>query len=169
MKNLFENIAICILVICLFSVVTRAEEAAPACADAGKYIEVQLKVRVLSLCDDSKVVNTYAVSLGRGGIGKRVDGDKKTPVGTYVLGEPFVSKKFHLFIPVGYPTTDQADAGYTGDSIGVHGPFHYFSWLRRLNTWVNWTTGCVALGRNSDIEEIVGWVKAQQVQTIKLR
>ncbi len=62
------------------------------------------------------------VSLGRGGLEKSVQGDRKTPMGTYSIGAPRPSKRFFIFIPIGYPSEKQRVNGFTGGDVGVHGP-----------------------------------------------
>ncbi len=79
------------------------------------------------------------------------------------------SGRFFTFIPIGYPTPIQKEQGYTGSDVGVHGPFHYLSWLMMLNTWVNWTNGCVAVGSSDEISEIAEWVRDHHVSSITIR
>src|SRR5262245_47190353 len=101
------------------------------CPTKGAIIFVETQERRLYLCENSEIVNSYRVALGRGGIGKHTHGDNKTPLGSYRLDSPRASERFHLFIPIGYPTSDQKKHGYSGDGVGIHGPVRYLKWLGR--------------------------------------
>ena len=103
------------------------------------------------------------------GWGKKKQGDNKTPIGRYVISEPRPSSKFYIFIPIGYPTLEQKQQGYTGSAIGIHGPWQPLKWLGRLNTIANWTQGCIAVGRNSDIKKISLWIKNNNPQFVYIK
>jgi murein L,D-transpeptidase YafK len=96
------------------------------------------------------------------------EGDNKTPLGMYAIGTPKPSARFGVFIPVAYPTKEQAAAGLTGAEIGLHGPDRHFRFLGRLNVWLDWTAGCVAVESDEAIHEIAAWVKAKRVGFVQL-
>ncbi len=129
-------------------------------------INVQSKKRIIYICEKGTTGKEYKISLGRNGIGKKDDGDKKTPLGLYELGSPRKSNRFGIFIPVQYPNSEQLSAGYAGKDVGIHGPFRLFSWLGSLNTILNWTQGCIAVGKNDQIEFIANWVKSHSQSKI---
>lgn len=132
------------------------------CADRQTAIVVRTADNLLYRCAEGKAVGSVPVSLGSGGTGKRLRGDEKTPLGTYRLGTPRRSERFHLFIPVEYPTAEQQKAGYTGSDIGIHGPAAAFSWAGRLNGLIDWTQGCVALESDEAITALAAWVKEEK-------
>src|SRR5262249_47822529 len=99
------------------------------------------------------------VALGRGGTGKRVKGDRKTPLGTYALGQPRPSARFGVFIPVSYPTAEQRSQGFTGGEIGIHGPLRQFDAAGKVNTFVDWTDGCIALGTIEEVMKVATFVR----------
>jgi murein L,D-transpeptidase YafK len=105
------------------------------------------------------------VALGSGGVGKARQGDKRTPLGSYPLGEPRASQKFGTFIPVAYPTPTQRKRGYTGGAVGVHGPPTRVPWIGRL---FDWTAGCVALASRAEIEEVADWARRAHPVAIHL-
>jgi murein L,D-transpeptidase YafK len=107
--------------------------------------------------------------LGRGGVGKTRHGDNKVPTGTYPLGQPRKSTKFWMFIPIGYPTPEQRNMGYTGQGVGVHGPHRYLRWLGPLTNTASSTAGCIGLGKNEQIEEVSAWVTSTKVKTLEIR
>jgi hypothetical protein len=128
------------------------------CPAKGTVVIVDAKQRFLCLCAEGAVEGTYRVAIGRGGLGKVAEGDDKTPIGSYRLSDARPSVRFGLFLPVGYPTTDQAKQGYTGSDVGIHGPHRAFVLLRHATVLFNWTAGCIAVGSRSDIETIARWV-----------
>jgi murein L,D-transpeptidase YafK len=90
-------------------------------------------------------------------MGKRQEGDERTPSGRYALGPPRASSSFHRFIPVAYPTKEQRGEGRTGGAVGVHGPESRARRLGPLTTWIDWTAGCIAVGSTSEIDAIAEW------------
>ena len=142
---------------------------ADICAGRGTRLLVILKDSRLYLCDQSQSKGIYNIASGWGGIDKRQEGDRKTPIGTYQVGQPRPSTSgFHLFIEIGYPTLEQKKQGSTGSNVGLHGPHDYFRFLGPLNTWINWTDGCIAVGSREEIEEIANWVKSHPKALIEI-
>ncbi len=119
------------------------------------------RLRVLFLCKDNQLVKSYDLALGRGGLYKTKGNDLKTPIGVYPVGAPVKSEQFGIFIPVGYPTPEEVEQGYTGDAIGIHGPHRHFRCVGFLNVAINWTAGCQAVASDSLIIEIATWVRAR--------
>ena len=148
---------------------TRALDPERMCAAADLRVVVDVGRHALALCEKEKVVGMFDVRLGRGGIGKTQEGDGKTPVGTYVLGEPRPSRRFGTFIPIGFPTEDQKKKGYSGSAVGVHGPPRWAKWLGSLVNTFDLSDGCVGVARDSEIEEIAKWVSTESVRTIELQ
>lgn len=122
-------------------------------------INIQTGKQILTICDQHQLINEFKISIGRKGVGKHSDGDKKTPIGLYKLGTPRQSNRFGIFIPILYPTPQQAASGYTGKDVGIHGPFQLFIWLGSLNTLLNWTQDYIAVGDNKQIAFIARWIK----------
>ena len=142
--------------------------------------DVELKVykakRILELYVEGTLVKTYPIALGWNSEGhKRVEGDGRTPEGSYSIVTKHRSK-FHLFMGVSYPNKDDASAGLDdgrisksdhseiieasdegkrppwstdlGGAIGVHGG----------GIVTDWTAGCIAL-ENEGIEELYAMAK----------
>ena len=66
------------------------------------------------------------MSIGRGGIRKERDGDRKTPLGIYFVTEQLDTTKLHekygiTAFPLDYPNAWDRHLGRTGDGIWVHG------------------------------------------------
>jgi len=165
MSILRFSFSLCFWFLCI--PVVYAGNAQP-CEDHGTSVVVDLERGRLWLCEDSETVSKYRVALGQGGVGKRIRGDKKTPVGTYSLGNGRASSEYYRFLPVGYPTSQQKTQGYTGSAIGIHGPKSGFERWGRLNSRVNWTHGCIAVATHREIDEIETWVRDHSARKIHL-
>jgi murein L,D-transpeptidase YafK len=135
----------------------------------GTGVLVDTAARRLSLCENGQETHHYKVSLGHGGLDKHKEGDGRTPLGEYSLAKGRPSSDFHTFLLVGYPTSAERAAGYTGGAIGVHGPARKFRWLGSLAMVSDWTSGCIAVSSDAEIDEIAAWVKEHQVQSIVIR
>ena len=129
------------------------------CSRYDTAVVVDVHVRSLWLCELGATQAHYPVALGRGGTGKRTRGDRKTPLGSYALGEPRLSDRFGVFIPVSYPTAAQRRRGFTGGEIGIHGPQRRFEWAGSWNTYVDWTDGCIALATLDEAMEVATFVR----------
>lgn len=164
-----------VVVVCGVGVTLGARDRAvaggpdPVCAAPDTRIVVDLAKHQLALCDKALTVATFRVRLGRGGLGKTREGDGKTPVGVYPLGDPRPSNRYGTFIPIGYPTDEQRRLGYTGSAVGVHGPGRWVKWLGSLVNTFDSSDGCVGVARDSEIDTIARWVSAAPARTIELR
>jgi hypothetical protein len=136
------------------------------CRPGETAVLVQVSAHVLELCQDGRSIASHRVALGSGGIGKRVQGDGKTPLGLYPLGPPRPSPSFGTFVPVGYPTAAQQKLGFTGSAVGIHGPAR--GWGGALSTRVDWTAGCIAVGTDAEIGSISAWIRAHHVKAVRI-
>jgi L,D-peptidoglycan transpeptidase YkuD (ErfK/YbiS/YcfS/YnhG family) len=137
-----------------------------SCPPEGAVIQVDTNARVLCLCRSGYEDAVFRVALGRRGVDKTREGDARTPRGRYSLSPATSSARYHLFLPVGYPTPEQVDRGFTGSAIGVHGPHIAFAWLGHSTTWIDWTLGCIAVGTRSQVEHLARWVADNGVREI---
>lgn len=140
--------------------------ARAACPASRAVLQVDSRARVLSLCRDGVEEGAVRVALGRSGLDKRSEGDGRTPRGQYLLAPARPSARYHLFLGIDYPTRAQAEQGYTGSAVGVHGPHSAFAWLGHATAWPDWTRGCIAVGSRTDIERIARWVQANAARQI---
>lgn len=135
----------------------------------GTAIVVDTEGRWLVLCEGGQSAKAFQVSLGEGGLGKRRAGDGRTPLGTYALGQPRLSKLYYLSLAVGYPTPAQVREGYTGRGIMVHGPLRRYRKRNGPQTQLDWTRGCIALATDAAIAAVADWVRDTKCRWIHIR
>jgi hypothetical protein len=133
---------------------------------------VHKAARSLDLMDGERLVKTFRIALGTNPTdAKRKEGDGCTPEGGYFVCTKNERSRFHLFLGVSYPNTDDAERGLRaglitrsehdaiaaaiaararppwntrlGGEIGLHGG----------GTDSDWTRGCIALA-DGDVEEL---------------
>jgi murein L,D-transpeptidase YafK len=134
-------------------------------------IEVSKSERRLSAHCEGGVVVEMTVALGRENGGpKRQEGDMRTPEGWYRVSGPARPSRFHLFLPIDYPSLDDAlaaredkrlskaefrrilaalaegEAPPPNTALGGHLGFHGEGdrW-RGDSDGLDWTLGCVAV------------------------
>jgi hypothetical protein len=76
--------------------------------------------------DSVKKVRQDYMSIGQGGVGKRVAGDQRTPLGVYFVIEQLDTTRLHekygvTAFPLDYPNAWDRRHGRTGDGIWIHG------------------------------------------------
>lgn len=130
--------------------------------------------RLLATCGDGGAFD-LTVAIGRGDLAAKAEfGDGQTPEGHYAVAGPARASRFHLFIPIDYPSVRDADRGLAGGlidaatharildahalgrlppqetvlggAIGLHGEGERWQGESRHS---DWTLGCIAV---SDIE-----------------
>jgi murein L,D-transpeptidase YafK len=113
----------------------------------------------LRLLRGSKIVKSYRIALGSGGLApKRREGDHRTPEGSYRVDSRNPTSRFHLALHLSYP--EQADKERAqklgvdpGGNIEIHGLGKEFKSLGTRHYRSDWTDGCIAV-TDSEIEEI---------------
>ncbi|MCW1955900.1 MAG: L,D-transpeptidase family protein [Roseobacter sp.] len=121
-------------------------------------VVVEKGARNLHLLNDNQVLQSYKVHLGFSPVGhKAIEGDGRTPEGTYRIDRRNPNSEFHLSIGISYPNAaDIARAKAMGKSPGgdifIHGrPKKYRDGTR------DWTAGCIAV-TDRQIEQIYAMV-----------
>lgn len=100
----------------------------------------------------------YAFQLGFAPVGpKQVEGDGKTPEGTYRINRRNPNSQYHLSLGISYPNTNQvAAAAAMGQSAG--GEIFIHGTPRRNEGDQDWTAGCIAIS-NAEIEQLYAMVR----------
>jgi murein L,D-transpeptidase YafK len=113
----------------------------------------------LWLLKGSKIVKSYAIALGSGGLApKRSQGDRRTPEGLYHIDARNPASRFYLALHISYP--EEADKKRAqelgldpGGNIMIHGLGKRFRSVGAKHRCYDWTNGCIAV-TDSEIEEI---------------
>lgn len=105
-----------------------------------------------------QLVGDYYISIGKAGVGKSLEGDKRTPLGVYFVTSNLDRRRLTDFygsgaLPINYPNAYDVRRGRGGSGIWLHGtpPSQY---ARAPQA----TDGCVAVA-NPDLEHIVRTVQ----------
>ncbi len=131
----------------------------PAAAEKADSVLILKKDHVLELLAGGKVIRTYKVALGRGGLApKDRAGDGRTPEGHYVIDARNEVSHYHRALHVSYPNAEDrkraARLGVApGGAIMIHGLPNGMGGLGATHRLVDWTLGCVAV-TDEEIDEI---------------
>ena len=134
-----------------------AEPLAPAVRFDKLVVEKQ--ARRLTAWSGGKAVREYRIALGPVPDGpKRVQGDKKTPEGTYSVDGKNPHSRFYKNLGVSYPNAeDRKRAAALGKSPGgdikIHGLGPEFRHLGKDQWKYDWTLGCIAV-TDEEIDEL---------------
>jgi murein L,D-transpeptidase YafK len=119
---------------------------------------VNKSARQLILMHHDEVLRAYEIELGFAPEGdKQVEGDGRTPEGSYVIDRRNPNSEFYLSIGISYPNEeDRAEAEELGQSPGgdifIHGTPQ--PWRRGDD----WTAGCIAIS-NREMREVYSMVR----------
>lgn len=158
------RLALVAIAVCLFG----GAEPAPKV----DRIVVHKKDHKLSLMSGDRVIKTYSVALGRGGLEpKRRQGDGRTPEGTYRIDSRNRQSQFHRSLHISYPSVeDRRRARKMGVSPGgdifLHGLPNGQGWIGAAHRKMDWTDGCIAV-TDQEIEEI--WTLVPDGTPIEIR
>lgn len=120
---------------------------------------VKKSERKMYLVANGKPVREYRVAFGANPKGhKQMQGDERTPEGTYTLDYKNGKSSFYKAIHISYPNTrDIARARAAGVDPGgqimIHGQHNGLGQVARVSQKFNWTDGCIAV-TNQEMDEI---------------
>jgi murein L,D-transpeptidase YafK len=121
------------------------------------------KNHVLELISTGKVIRTYKVALGQGGLApKEREGDARTPEGHYTIDARNAGSHYYKALHVSYPNPEDrkraARLGIApGGAIMIHGLPNGMGRLGATHRATDWTLGCIAV-TDEEIDEIWGLV-----------
>lgn len=133
---------------------------------------VEKAARKLHLMKNGKAFRTFAIALGLEPVGdKEMEGDQRTPEGTYLLDERNPDSDFFLSIHISYPTAgERRDAQVRGidpgGAIMIHGQPNTPTFSSGYYQKADWTNGCIAVS-NSDMIDI--WLMTPTNIPIEIR
>jgi len=131
----------------------------PAPAQKADSILILKKDHVMELLAGGKVIRTYKVALGQGGLApKEREGAARTPECHYNIDAKYTASNYHKALHVSYP--DAADCKRAaklgvppGGAIMIHGLPNGKGWVGAGHRLYDWTLGCVAV-TDEEIDEI---------------
>ena len=160
MRRLVSRILLTL--VCCALLVAAAPREAQVPLEAGTKFEklvIEKKERRMTAYAKGKPVRVYRVALGPAPVGpKRVQGDKKTPEGTYFVDGKNPGSRYHKNLGVSYPNAeDRKRAAALGRSPGgdikIHGLGPEFRHLGKDQWKYDWTLGCIAV-TDEEIDEL---------------
>ncbi len=128
-------------------------------------LRVDKSERCLCVWRGSQILRCYAIVLGSAPEGdKRMQGDGRTPEGSFHFRDKYPHARWHRFAWIDYPNAESErrfrarrtcgeipqDARIGGE-LGLHGVPAGMDGL--ISAGIDWTLGCISM-RNSDLDEI---------------
>ena len=142
----------------LFAALSAFAQQPPAPAKADSILVLK-KDHLLELLSAGKVIRTYKVALGSGGLPpKERQGDARTPEGHYVIDSRNAASQYHKALHISYPNADDrkraARLGVApGGDVMIHGLPNGKGLIGAAHRLYDWTLGCVAV-TDQEIDEI---------------
>ncbi len=145
--------------------------------DERIWFHVDKSERMFRVMADSIELKRYRCVLGENPVGdKFMQGDRRTPEGTFTFRSKRVHNAWHKFIWVDYPNAESwrrfnerkanglvPQGKDIGGEIGIHGvPDGYDAWI---DAGRDWTWGCIAL-KNADVDEIYPVIAARRTKLV---
>jgi len=132
----------------------------------------------LSVYDDKGWFATYPCVFGNNDMSdKLMEGDRKTPEGSFHIASKRVHDMWDRFMALDFPTKEsyqkfslRKQAGQIppdariGGSIGIHGTCPNDDYI--IDRYKNWTMGCISL-KNADVEDLYSYSTVGTKVTIK--
>lgn len=146
------------LVLAFCHALTAQQKPAPT-AEKADSILILKKDHVLELLKGGKIIRTYKVALGTGGLApKQREGDARTPEGRYVIDSRNEHSAYHRALHISYPSEDDrkraAKLGVSpGGAVMIHGLPNGKGFIGPAHRMYDWTLGCIAV-TDEEIEEI---------------
>jgi murein L,D-transpeptidase YafK len=123
------------------------------------FVLVKKHEKRLYLMKNKKPFKIYRVAFGANSKGpKRMEGDERTPEGTYILDYKNPDSDFYKSIHISYPNDQDIKrakemGAVPGGDIMIHGQKNGSKNFSRIQRYVNWTDGCIAV-TNAEMDEI---------------
>jgi len=148
--------AIC-LALCSIAYTLMAQQAQPL--QKADSILILKKDHLLELLAGGRVIRTYKVALGSGGLApKEREGDGRTPEGHYLIDARNSASAYHRALHISYPNAEDrqraAKLGVSpGGAVMIHGLPNGKGFIGPAHRLYDWTLGCVAV-TDDEIDEI---------------
>ena len=121
---------------------------------------------------------TYPVVFGNNSLDdKKMEGDRKTPEGSFKIANKRVHEKWDRYMGLDYPTAESLAkfnmrkrrgeipaSASPGGGVGIHGTWPHDDYV--IDNFKNWTNGCISL-KNEDVEDLYSYVPVGTPVTIQ--
>lgn len=139
-------------------------------ANGALYLVVDKSDNTITLYDTDDWLIQWPCTFGSSDMGdKMMQGDRKTPEGTFSISGKYPHKKWNKFMRLNYPTKEDyakfedrkkrglipAQAKIGGD-IGIHGTWPREEWA--VDNLQAWTMGCISM-KNEDLNELYSMIQ----------
>jgi murein L,D-transpeptidase YafK len=118
----------------------------------------------LSVYDEKGWFATYPVVFGNNSLDdKKMEGDKKTPEGSFKIANKRIHEKWYRFLSINYPTKESWDKfnerkkrgeipanASIGGGVGIHGTWPKEDFI--IDKYKNWTLGCISMKKDHILE-----------------
>jgi murein L,D-transpeptidase YafK len=117
------------------------------------------KEHVMELLAAGRVIRTYKVALGQGGLApKQREGDGLTPEGHYTIDAKYEHSAYHKALHVSYPNAEDRKRAARmrvspAGAIMIHGLPNGKGWIGAGHRLYDWTLGCIAV-TDQEIDEV---------------
>jgi murein L,D-transpeptidase YafK len=162
-KRIYAKLTFIFIVIYAFNSVSAKDIPKPKTPQVDSIYVSKSKCKMY-LFDHSKMIKSYAISIGGSPIGhKKKKGDNKTPEGLYFINGKNPNSNYYMNLGISYPNhTDRMNAQRTklnpGGDIKIHGYADKYGSTKDKSIRYSSTWGCIAV-TNSDMLEIYNLVK----------
>jgi len=122
-------------------------------------IVIHKTAHTLEFIHGGKVLHTYKVALGSGGLApKQRQGDHRTPEGTYHVDAKNPQSQFYKAFHLSYPSPEDSARARSqhlspGGDVEIHGLPKAYKGLGSTQHLFDWTDGCIALS-DEQIDEL---------------
>jgi murein L,D-transpeptidase YafK len=142
------------------------------------YIVIDKSDYELNVYDAAGWLITYPIVFGNDNQGdKLVEGDRKTPEGTFTIISKRVHEKWCRYMGLDYPTAADVEKfnlrkqqglippyAKIGGGIGIHGTWPHEDYA--VDQYQNWTNGCISL-KNEHVRQLFDMMPVGTKVTIK--
>lgn len=158
--------------------IANASFYAPIYSKSAYYIVIDKSDYELSVYDAEGWLISYPIVLGNNDLGdKMVQGDRKTPEGTFTIINKKIHNKWCRYMGLDYPTAADIEKfnmrkaqgiipayARIGADIGIHGTWPHEEYA--VDQYQNWTMGCISL-KNEHVKQLYNIVPVGTRVTIR--
>lgn len=170
-----KNFRLIVILVFIFGFNTSFFHAASS--KSAYYVVIDKSDYELSVYDAEGWLITYPIVLGSKELGdKMMQGDRKTPEGTFTI----ISKRYHnkwtRYMGLDYPTATDVEkfnlrkqqgiipaSAQLGGAIGIHGTWPHEDYA--IDQYQNWTMGCISM-KNEHVRQLYDMVSVGTRVTI---